>query len=462
MNSNVLPPPLPQVGIVKRNGTVVKMVTILIMVILLMIPLLMINSVLSERLQRRNEAVLGITATWGSEQTISGPVLIVPYKYQCKVLKDQIINGRKEKIEVLEQMIARAHFLPVSLKVSGKLDPSVLHRGIYEMVVYRGSLLLSGSFDKPVFDEWKVKPEDIMWEDATVSFMITDLRGAKEALALKWGEKSIPLAIGSKFNEFPSGLHVRLGSMPFDGVSKSFEMSVALNGSKRISFAPVGAQTEVKLSSTWPDPSFQGSFLPAERKISADGFEATWQVSYYGRSYPQQWSTQDERFPFNAASVQASLFGVSLISVVDSYRYVERSIKYGIMFIVLAFTTFFLFEILSQLRIHPFQYTLVGIALCLFFLALLSLSEVTDFSVAYLTGAILATGLITFCSGYVLKSFCRALIMAGGLSAIYGFLYVILRQQDYSLLFGTGGLFIVLVIVMYVTRHIDWYARDEK
>ncbi|MDD4872112.1 MAG: cell envelope integrity protein CreD [Kiritimatiellae bacterium] len=462
MNSNVMPPPLPGSQMVRKNGTVIKMVTILIMVILLMIPLLMINSVLSERLQRRNEAVSGITATWGSEQTISGPVLIVPYKYQCKVLKDQVINGRKEKVEVVEQMIARAYFLPANLKVSGKLDPSILHRGIYEMVVYRGSLLLSGSFDKPVFDEWKVKQEDIMWEDATVSFMITDLRGAKEALVLKWGEKSIPLAIGSKFNEFPSGLHVRLGSIPFDVASKSFEMSVALNGSKSISFAPVGAQTEVKLSSAWPDPSFQGSFLPVERKISAEGFEATWQISCYGRSYPQQWSTENGAVPLNATAIQTSHFGVSLVPVVDSYRYVERSIKYGALFIVLAFTVFFLFEILSQLKIHPFQYTLVGVALSMLYLAELSLSAFIDFSIAYMTGAILATVLITFYSGYVLKSFRRALIMAGGLSAIYGFLYVILRQQDYSLLFGTGGLFIVLVIVMYVTRHIDWYARDEK
>lgn len=148
--------------------------------------------------------------------------------------------------------------------------------------------------------------------------------------------------------------------------------------------------------------------------------------------------------------------------MVDSYRYVERSIKYGALFIVLAFPAFFLFEILSQLRIHPFQYTFVGVALSMFYLVLLSLSEFIDFGLAYLAGVVATTGLITFYSAYVLKSFRRASVMAGGLAAIYGFLYVILRRQDYSLLFGTAGLFIVLAIVMYITRHIDWYARDER
>lgn len=463
VNSSVLPPPLPVSQSVRRNGTVVKMVTIFVMIVLLMIPLLMISSVLSERMQRRNQAVSGITATWGSEQTITGPVLIVPYKYQCKILKDQIVNGRKEKVEVVEQMVARAHFLPASLKVSGKLDPSILHRGIYETVVYSGSLIMNGSFSKPAFDEWKVKDEDILWEDAVVSFIITDLRGAKGSLMLKWGDKTFPLMVGSKLREFPSGLHARIGNgFDLEDKTRTFELAVNLNGSRNISFAPVGGETEVKLSSTWPDPSFQGSFLPVERRIGSDGFEATWQMSYYGRNYPQQWSTQEEGMPFNTGTVQASLFGVSLISVVDSYRYVERSIKYGALFIVLAFTAFFLFEILSQLRIHPFQYTLVGVALSMFYLALLSLSEFINFGLAYLTGAASAIGLITFYSAYVLKSFRRASVMAVGLMAIYGFLYVILRQQDYSLLFGTAGLFIVLAVVMYVTRHIDWYARDER
>ncbi len=460
MNSNVLPPPLPQPGFLKRCGTVVRMMTIFLLVMLLLIPLAMIRSVLSERLQRRNEAVSDITATWGAEQMISGPVLIIPYRCQSKVWKDLIVNGRKEKVEVVESQIARAYFLPACLKINGKLDPNILHRGIYETVVYRGTLSLSGNFLKPAFDEWKVKAKDIIWEDAVVSFMITDLRGAKEALVLKWGSKSCPLLIGSKMGEFPSGIHANLGVDSFETDSTSFELSLVLNGCRSINFAPVGSQTEVKLTSAWADPSFLGAFLPVDRKVTPEGFEATWQVSYYGRNYPQQWSNQESCMPFN--NMQASLFGVSLISIVDSYRYIERSVKYGVLFIVLAFTTFFLFEILSRLKIHPFQYTLVGIALCLFYLALLSLSEITSFGSAYVVGAISSTAMVTFYSAYILRSLKRATVIAGGLLGIYGFLYVVLRQQDYSLLFGTAGLFIALTIVMYVTRNIDWYKRDAQ
>ena len=463
MNSAAMMTQPPQPGFFKRHGTVIRMITICVMVMFLMIPLAMIESVLKERMYRRNGVVGEISSTWGAEQTINGPVLMVPYITWITVIKEKTVNGKEEKIPELQSRIAYAYFLPASLKISGILDPNVLHRGIYEAVVYSGTLHLSGSFTKPVFDEWGVKPEDVIWKDATVSFMITDLRGTKDVISLKWGDKSIPLATGSKIKENPSGLHARLGASPFDGDSSNFELAVALNGSGSINFAPLGGCTEVKLSSSWPDPSFRGSFLPVERKISTDGFEAIWQMSCYGRAYPQQGAvTVSGSLPFSTDAVKASLFGVSLISVVDSYRYVERSIKYGALFIVLAFTAFFLFEILSQLRIHPFQYTLVGVALSMFYLTLLSLSEFINFGLAYLAGAVAAIGLITFYSAYVLKSFRRASVMAVGLTAIYGFLYVILRQQDYSLLFGTVGLFIVLAVVMYVTRHIDWYARDER
>jgi inner membrane protein len=221
-------------------------------------------------------------------------------------------------------------------------------------------------------------------------------------------------------------------------------------------------QNTVTIKSKWPDPHFRGTFLPTERKIGADGFEAVWKVSYYGRSYPQQWSSLDGAGMIARDALNASLFGVDLITVVDSYRYVERSIKYGILFIVLVFTTFFLFEILAAIRIHPFQYTLVGVALCLFYLALLSLSELIPFGRAYLAGAAAATLMITAYSATALKSGLRALLVCIGLSGIYGFLYVILREQDYSLLIGTIGLFIALAIVMFATRGIDWYARDGE
>jgi len=234
-------------------------------------------------------------------------------------------------------------------------------------------------------------------------------------------------------------------------------MSLTLNGSRSLRFAPAGVNNDIRLVSTWPDPSFQGAFLPVERKIGPEGFNAHWKVSYYGRSYPQQWT---DRNPVNSAGIAPSLFGVDLVPALDSYRHVERSIKYGVLFIVLLFAAFFLFEILSGVRIHPFQYALVGIALCLFYLGLLALSEVASFNAAYWTGALVASLLISLYSSKVLHSAARACLVAAGLAGVYAFLFVILRLQDYSLLVGTAGLFLVLAIVMFITRNIDWYARD--
>ena len=168
----------------------------------------------------------------------------------------------------------------------------------------------------------------------------------------------------------------------------------------------------------------------------------------------------DQSAGLNPNSAASSLFGVNFLSGVDAYRNVERAIKYGVLFLVLVFAAFFLFELLSSLKIHPFQYALVGAALCLFYLGLLSLSEFVRFGLAYLTASAVTTLLIWFYCAKVLKSGKRTVIIVGLLAAIYTFLYTALQLQDYSLLFGTAGLFLVLAVIFYLTRNIDWYARD--
>lgn len=452
-----LPPALPARG-GKRYSTVLKMASITILTLLLLIPLGMVQSVLNERLQRRDAAVREVTSTWGSEQVIVGPVLVVPYKYTQKAWKDQVINGRIERVETTDSLTGRAFFLPSAFKAEGQLEPSRLHRGIYESVVYTGAVKLSGAFARPSFDEWNVEPQQILWDEAEITIAITDLRGAKEALHVKLGGATVPLKPGSHLDGLPGGVYARVKGLSPQTEDLPFEIALTLNGSRSLRFAPVGENNDVQISSAWPDPSFQGAFLPSQRDVRPDGFTARWQVSYYGRSYPQQWT---EKTAFTSATVNASLFGVDLVSVVDSYRFVERSIKYGVLLIALLFTAFFLFEVLASSRIHPLQYTLVGVALCLFYLALLALSEVLSFGAAYWTGAGAATLMISLYSAKALRGGRRACVAAAGLAAVYGFLFVILRLQDFSLLVGTTGLFLVLAIVMYVTRNIDWYARDN-
>ena len=175
-----------------------------------------------------------------------------------------------------------------------------------------------------------------------------------------------------------------------------FSIPLDFNGSEGIYFAPFGVQNEATLKSNWPNPAFRGAFLPAERSVRPSGFDAKWKVSHYRRDYPQSWTSRTGNERFSVLSVTNSRFAVQLLSILDAYRYVERSIKYGVLFLVLVFTTFFLFEVTARQKIHPFQYLMVGAALCLFYLLLLSISEFIGFSWAYLIAAVVSTGLITW------------------------------------------------------------------
>ncbi len=459
MNPAIPSTPLP----LPRGRTVLKMLTVVTLILLGLIPLALIRGVLLERRARHQEAVANITSTWGNPQVLAGPILSVPYRHQVKTWKDQQVNGRLERIEVMETVVSRGWFLPAELSVAGDVRPDVLHRGIYEAVVYRTSLQFTGRFDYPSFAEWKVAPEDVLWDDARLFIAISDLRGVSESLQVTWDDAVLSMVPAGRSGNLGPAIQASFARPPFSGPDRParFEFAVNLNGSRSLSFAPLGMQTRVKLTSPFPDPSFQGAFLPAQRKVGPDGFEADWLVGYYGRGYPQQWTDRDGD-ALEGGVIASSLLGVSLEPTLDSYRYVERSIKYGVLFLGLVFTAFFLFEVRAvSAPVHPFQYALVGAALCLFYLAILSLSEFISFGWAYLTGAAAATALVTFYTRYVLRGMRQTWWFGGGLAAVYGFLYLLLREQDYSLLYGTVALFVVLAAVMYATRNIDWYARDR-
>lgn len=449
--------------LLRRARPSLKLFTLFVLLLLLLIPLNMIRGVLDERRMRKNEAVRDITASWGGRQVMVGPVLVVPYRYSIPVQRMESIDGRMTQVEQLEKAVGQAFFLPERLEVQGDLSPSVLYRGIYEAVVYKGQFTLAGFFARPSFDEWKIPPQDILWDEATVTIAITDLRGVQDALHLTFGGSPLPLIPGSRLPGFQSGILARVRDKKvFEQDRIPFSMTCALHGSVGVRFAPVGIGNTVRITSSWRDPSFQGAYLPASRKIGADGFEASWAMSYYGRAYPQQWTSQAGSKINEEGGVGESLFGVDLLSLIDQYRNVERSIKYGSLFLLLVFTGFFLFETLGAARIHPFQYLLVGAALCLFYLALLSLSELTAFRWAYLAGAAASTLMISLYCARILQGGRRAFVMAAELILIYGFLYVILQLQDYSLLIGTAGLFAALGVVMFMTRHINWYDPENS
>lgn len=457
------PPPLPksQPSFGKRYRTIIKLIGVGLLILLLLIPLGMITGVLSERLQRRNEAVADITSSWGREQNVIGPVLIVPYQYRFKTVKEVPGPDKKmERREVEETAIGWAYFLPELLNVTGDAETQTLKRGIYDAAVFRAQVKLSGRFAVPDFGAYKIDIKDVQWKDALVSIAVNDLRGTREGLVLDWGGAKRAMLPGSQVPGYTIGATAALADAKPINAPVEFSIPIDFNGSEGIYFAPFGVQNEASLKSNWPDPAFRGAFLPAERDVRADGFDAKWKVSYYGRSYPQSWTSQTGNERFTTQAVAQSMFGAQFLSILDSYRFVERSIKYGVLFLVLVFTTFFLFEVTARQKIHPFQYLMVGAALCLFYLLLLSISEFIGFGLAYLVAAVASTLLITWYCRFFLGGGARTLMIGAGLAGVYTFLYITLRQQDYALLMGSIALFIVLAVVMYVTRKIDWYARD--
>jgi len=431
------------VAVNSGNSALVKLLVVSVLVIILVIPLSLIGGLIYERESRRDSAIAEVNQIWGQSQVISGPVVTVPYRVVWKDEKD------KTHIE-----IHKAHFLPDRFEVAGTIEPQTRSRGIFDVAVYRVNLGIKGTFPAIDFTEWKIAPENIIWEEASLSMGMTDMRGIRDTLFLKWDQQDIEFKPGvATTSLFENGLHLRLPDLN-QPQTHTFSFDVSLNGSQQLMFVPVGKKSAVALNSTWTDPSFQGAFLPVQREVTEKGFSANWEVSHLGRSFPQTWTTQETQ---NSSNLSNNSFGMSLLIPVDFYKKSQRSVKYGVLFILLTFMTFFLFEVFNPLRIHPMQYMMVGAALCLFYLLLISISEHLDFRIAYLIASVSNIGLIVLYTMRALQSGKRALIMGLVLSALYVYLYILLHLQDYSLIFGSIGLFLILSTVMYITRNVDWY-----
>ena len=415
-----------------------------VLILILLIPLSLVDGLVSER-QERQAAVIGeIGQIWGRSQLLVGPMIAIPYR---TVWKDN-----KATIHTEQQL---AWFLPDELQINARVEPQIRHRGIFESIVYRLELEVAGKFSPPDFTIWKIPAADILWEGAIVAIPISDTRGIHEGQYFDWDGQTLEFLSGTGGETyFHQGLHVRLPiSLSQETRPHDFAFKLGLNGSESVQFVPIGKQTIVNLSSTWPDPSFRGEFLPVQRTVNDTGFTATWQISYLARSYPQQWYDTET---WN--QLDQTAFGVTLLIPVDFYQKTERAVKYGILFLFLTFLAFFLFEILNTLRIHTFQYLLVGAALILFFLLLLSLSEQIGFSLAYLLAASAVILLVSTYANKILASRPRALLLSSLLIGLYIYLYILLHLQDYALLLGSVGLFLILAAVMYFTRNVDWYA----
>jgi len=404
-----------------------------------------------ERSHRSDEAIREIASAWSREQTITGPVIAIP-------LQTTVITSTGQTTTQENNIF----LLPDTLTYDISVDTETRSRGIFEAAVYTSRITGTGSFNLDDVDRTHIDGI-VQWDNATVFIGIPDTRGVESSAVLLWNGEEIIFEPGVPRNSIEaSGISVPLNIQPLKK-EHMFSFDIILRGSEAIYIAPLGKTTDVSISSNWPAPSFTGAFLPKEHNLTDAGFTAKWNVSSFGRSLPQSWvesaTGHDQTIKEHIVN---SLFGVSLNHGVDFYTQVNRSVKYSVLFIALTFLVFFMFEVLSQLRVHPLNYLLIGLAIALFYLLLLSLAEHVGFLSAYSISAIAITGLITGYARSVLKAKKKAGIIAVLLSVLYSYLYILLQLDEFSLLFGSLFLFAILAIVMYLTRNIDWYGIGER
>ena len=458
----VTPPPLPSSLPAFRpaaGSTGLKLLAIGVLLGLLWLALQLIDGVRRERLGFRGQAEGEIAQTWGGEQLLAGPVLAVPYTYTAKTSRE-VFNDRGTPVRTDEIRTVRAcaYFLPAELDVHGELDPSLRYRGIFTVPVYAATLTVGGRF-KPDTAAIAAEGASFDWNNARLLLALRHPRGLRAAPVMQWGGTAVTLEPGTNRAGWCDTLEAPVKLAPTAGAEGvAFSLEMTLQGSRRLQLAPVGTVNRVALKSPWPNPSFGGAALPVRRTVGPEGFSAEWEQSYFGRGYPQQWTDAAGRTPMAFSAIEGSALDVALLQPVDTYRLVERAIKYGVLFLVLVFANFFVFEVTARLRIHPLQYLMVGAALVLFFLGYLALSEFLATGLAYGVAAAASTLLVAGYSASVLKTGRRSFVVGGGLAGTYGYLYFILQLQDYALVAGTAALFALLGIAMWATRKIDWYG----
>jgi inner membrane protein len=423
---------------IKRSVTL-KIVSVGILILLLLIPTAMIQNLIRERQSRRDLVVQEISQKWGYSQIITGPFITIPFK---TFFKDS--DGK------IQFNLNYLHILPETLDITGEMKPEVRYRSLFEAVLYNINLKFSGNFKLPLASQLNIDSNNILWDKAYLSLGITDLRGIQDKIVISFNKSAYDANPGLKTTDLAAAGVNTLIKPLLPNEANSFSFDLNLNGSEQVSLIPVGESNTVKINSSWPSPSFNGSFLPVTREVKKDGFSANWKILHLNRNYPQFW--EDSQY-----KVTQSAFGVKLILTADIYQKSMRLAKYSIMFLVFTFAAFFFSEIINKQRIHPIQYILIGIAILIFYTLVLSLSEYMHFNYAYILSAASVTLIISGYAKAIIPNSRFALMIMGILAILYGYLFIILQLEDYALILGSIGLLIILTLVMYITRKINWY-----
>jgi inner membrane protein len=437
----------------KRLLLGLKFGSILFLTLLLLLPMARIRELIRERQALRDQVMADVARNDAGAQSLTGPLLVAPY---TRTVVEQQFDSERRPVTVSREVAGELRLLPELLEVNGDLRTELRQRGIYRARLFRADTQLTGRFDVPVNYGITEDLASYRFGRARLVLGISDIRGIGNALTLRANGASIPFAPGTGTELLASGVQAALAG--FDAAQPrqlQFDIALLLTGTGEFNLTPAGRETHARLQSDWPHPSFVGKFLPRERKISEQGFTAEWQTSFFATNLAEalaRCGNADEK----CEGFHATRFGVSFIDPVDQYLKSERAAKYAFLFIGLTFAGFLMVEVLRRVSVHPVQYGLVGLALAMFFLLLLSFSEHIGFAAAYAVSATACVGLIGYYVSHVLASRAQGAGFGAALAALYGLLYMILSSEDYALLTGSLLVFGVLALVMVLTRRVSW------
>ena len=431
-----------------------KMVMVGFLTLVLLIPLFFVQDLIKERTQRKTEMVDEVTELWGKDILFYGPILRVPYSsYETYNVTNPKTNATTIQRKITTQY---AYFFPNALRNTSNVKKNEsLKRGIFNHVVFTADLNFKGEFSNLNLAKLGLTEEQMQWDKAAIIVKTTNLKSIKSELKIQLN--------ASKFNFEPQNSEKSeysvLATTTFNYKEitttgkLAFDFSIIYNGSTSLKFIPIGKTTTVSVTSDWESPSFEGSFAANDttKTVNQQGFHADWKILDINRTFTQQYAN-------GLPDLDDYLFGVKLIQTVDEYQQNDRASKYGFLVIGLTFLIFFLIQSISKINIHIFQYSMIGLALIMFYTLLISITEHSSFSFAYAIAGSSVVGLIALYSVSILKNKKFPLFIGIALTVLYTFIYVIIQMEDYALLVGSIGLFAILAGVMYCSRKIDWHT----
>ena len=420
-----------------------KITTLIGCIVLLSLPLMMVRELINERADYRSEVVDAIEQSTSGSQKLAGPLIAIPIT--------ETLTRMENQKEVNYQRSWVYYWLPESLAVTGKQTVESRRVGIYSGQVWHNALQIKASFDPLRLAA--LRKTNIVLGQPRLVVSVGDARGIGAIHAPEVNGNVLSVEPGLGISGDGAGIHMPMPALAEDNKPLEIAFSLDLNGTGEFSLVPIGRNSELQLTSNWPHPGFLGSFLPTQREVSAAGYRAHWQSSWFANDMGSYFK-DDMEIPWS----RLPAFSADVMSLADQYQLTDRATKYAILLIGLTFMAFFVFESLTRRPLHPMQYLLVGLSLVLFYLVLLALSEHIGFTAAWLAASLSGAVMNGIYLQAVLRGWRNSLLFVAALLLLDGVMWFLLHSEDSALLLGTGVLALALSVLMFLTRRVDWYA----